>query len=665
MAASTAYLGTGIGAAATFTLVKLHDKLAHVADSASSAIDMSPLYFYPLCFVSLIAWIAVVAAIMGLRLKNRSSYMHLAGDDDTNFSTPRRRHSALDNSPKGSDFSLDKVKSAFEETFRVMNRFSSKRILSTPRPHFRMIRSILPHYFHGYTADGHVVIWEFLGQIKMDKLHSSGFTTVDLSDHYQFFLQFAVEKLLKTSSQKLVYVIDLEGLTLMDTDERIVETATSIIGVLIKEFPDRMHRLAVLNAPVWFSQVMTSVRPHLSKRTTDRIMFIQKETVTEDLLKLIGVDSLPRRYGGQNNVEIGKSSQERALDELLKQTTGHLEETIEIVGAQSRRIRSGSARSDDIGSDEEAFFDCSEYGLQDEDLDEGEDISIVVHSQMMKNDRKDTEPKILPHLTPRQHTNEKKMLSRDANIQAVNVSDHWTTGENIVDIALSNEPYACLVLSVFFLWSLIQFSFDEIYPLWFFKGNPITLGLVSSGTNSANVLSITLSITGSLALTSLTLLACQLVISTFSSNLMTPLATLRLGLLFQIPVVGCFPLIDVFHVDRHSFAWIIVTIATFAKHITAGVALHGLLSLMDNSIAVDRRLAVHRAACVVSYAASFFSSATGPAWFALMGYFAKSFPFDQSLLYLVQGLGLAFLFFFSLLIPTRLNFPMLLSMSKR
>ncbi|KAG6613432.1 CRAL-TRIO domain-containing protein [Phytophthora cinnamomi] len=118
---------------------------------------------------------------------------------------------------------------------------------------------------------------------------------------------------------------------------------------------------------------------------------------------------------------------------------------------------------------------------------------------------------------------------------------------------------------------------------------------------------------------------------------MTPLATLRIGLLLQVPILGCFPLIDLFKVDELPFSWFMVVGVLVVKQLVAGVASHGIMALLDNSIAVDRRLAVHRAAQRVRY----------------------------SLLYFVQALGLVFLLFFSIAIPSRMNFPVLFSMGKR
>lgn len=684
LAASTKYLGIGIGAVATFLLVALGNKLAQ-ADPASDTGAF--LYFYPLAFVSVISWIAAVVTLIGLRVHSRSSYLQLAGDDDAHFVQQSR--SALDDSPVNatSARSLELVKSAFEETFRLHNRgAATKQILATPRPHYRMIRSIIPHYFHGFTEDGNVVAWDFLGQIKMDRLHSSGFTTADIRDHYRFFLSFAVEKLLKPT-QKIVYVIDLEGLTLMDTDERVVEMASAVITDLQKEFPDKLKALAVINAPVWFSQVMTKIKPRIAaKKTTDKISFFRKETATQDLLELIGVDSLPKRYGGRNGVEIGKASQERALDELLKKTTGLLEETIEIVGShnQSRvpRGRTGSVRAnDDDGSDEEAFFDSLEYGLQDE-FEDDEEISIVVHSQSNTN-ATEAVSRVTSTVASPQRPKTGGSLSSAAspaaekkvhNVEGANVlklDHHSASSASDAEVAITREPHAVLILSFYFVWLLVQLSFDELFPLWVFKDEQTVsstgTGHVSSELHPvrAAVTANTLTLSGSLALMALSVLVVQLLFSTFSSNVMTPLATLRLGLLFQIPIIGCFPLIDLFKLDQLSFAWAIVVAVLVAKHLMGAIAMHGLLSLLDNSIAVDRRLAVHRATQVVRYSALLLSSAVAPALFALLGYFAKGFPFNHSLLYFVQALGLVFLLLFSFAIPSRMNFPQLFAMGKR
>ncbi|TMW63201.1 hypothetical protein Poli38472_002142 [Pythium oligandrum] len=677
LAAATKYFGILIGASVTLVLVGFGGRLFKLSEREN---DETEFFFYPLCFVSIMSWVAVVITLIGLRMKSRASYVPLTSEGDANFKQQRR--SALDDSPRSlspstGSSSLDRVKSAFEETFRRNPKQGQKDLLSIPRPHFRMIRSILPHYYHGYTSEGHVVIWDFIGQVKMDRLTSGGFTTVDIRSHYEFFIQFALEKLVKSSGQKIMYIVDLEGLTLMDVDDRVVESASTIVAELQKAFPDRLAQIAVLNTPVWFSQVMAGLRPNISKRTLDKVRFLPIDSTAQDLLDIIGVDSLPKRYGGRNGVEMGKSSQERALNEHLRQTTGSLEDTIEIIKkAAVRPSRSGSLRSDDDGSDEEAFFDCSEYGLQDA-YDDDEEISIVLHSQSNHTTTEAVSRALSsPTRTQRLGSDDKKVHDLEMGPRppattptrkAQTTNNNSAAPDLIADLAITREPHTVLILVFFFLWSLVQGSFDEIFPLWFFKKDPALTGNIhaAEAVSQISVSTLTLHCAASMAVMAVSFLSCQLIFCRSSSSVMTPLATLRLGLLFQIPVVGAFPLIKLFHLDSLSFASAIVVAVLLLKHLTAAIATHGMVTLLDNSIAADRRLVAHRAGHMVAYVASFMSAGGAPALFALLGYFEKSFPFDQSLLYFVQALGLVFLFFFSCLIPSRLNFPMLFSMSKR
>ncbi|CAH0485078.1 unnamed protein product [Peronospora farinosa] len=696
-------LGVGLGAIITFALVTLGAKLPR-RSSEDPTVGESSLYFYPFCFVSILAWIGVMVMLVGLRLRSRTSYTQLADEEDDflNFmpqiqidaqSSPRSstgmNTSSTSSSESGSPMTttVAHVKSAFEETFgrtamglgikKTMaspGKLAIIKMLATPQPHFRLIRGVLPHYFHGYTSDGHLIVWDFVGRVKMDKLFAAGFTTSDLRDHYRFFLAFAQETLLRTPTQKIVYVVDLDGLSLGDADARAVDGVCAVVKTVQRELPERLQAFAVLNSPVWFSQVMARIRPHLAKRTADKVSFLSKETATYDLIALIGVDSLPQRYGGRNGVEIGKSAQERSLDDLLKRTTGSLERTIEIVGTpRSRnlnfgRSHSGSTRitlSDD-NSDEEAFFDCSEYGLQGiEDLEDQEpEISVVVHSQSNCSRKTETVARSTAATYGMKQPREKKSVKATRPLPK-------SVDTSVPELAITREPLACLVLLVYFFWLLVQLSFDEMVPLWFFKQNPITLGGSVSAERLASrstVSSITLTVSGTLASLSLAVLLSQIVSAMMCSstrNVMTPLATLRIGLLLQAPVLGCFPLINLFKVDELPFSWFMVVGVLVVKQLVAGVASHGIMALLDNSLAVDRRLAVHRAAQRIRYVAHFIASAAAPALFALLGYFEQAFPIDQSLLYFVQALGLVFLLLFSIAIPSRMNFPVLFSMGKR
>lgn len=700
LALITRTVGIGIGAIGTFTFISLRVKMPDTSNADPVARDSS-MYFYPFCFVSILAWIAVVVMLSGLRLRSRTAYSQLAEEDDeflnsmpqnqvdshpSPHSSTSLHTSSTSSSESGSPMAaaVAHVKSAFEETFgrKAMGlglkkamaspaKWAAIKLLATPQPHFRLIRGILPHYFHGYTSDGHLIVWDFVGRVKMDKLYTAGFTTADLRDHYRFFLAFAQETLLRTSSQKFVYIVDLDGLSLCDVDARAVESVCAVVNTLQCELPDRLQAVAVLNSPVWFSQVMTSIRPHLAKRTADKVSFLSNATATHDLIALVGVDSLPQSYGGRNGVEIGKSAQERALDDLLKRTTAPLERTIELVGTPRSRRASvtragGSSIRSDGESDEEAFFDCSEYGLQGmEDLEDQEPmISVVVHSQATPSSKTEAVCRTSTDSSGAYQPLEKRS-------KVATRSSPAAFAKSVPDLAITSEPLACLVLLVYFFWSLVQLSFDELLPLWFFKQNPIKLGgsvHARPPSSRSTVSSITLTIAGTLASLSLVVLLSHIVsnfICRSTRSIMTPLATLRLGLLLQIPILGCFPLIDFLKADEMPFLWFLVVGVLVIKHLVAGVASHGIMALLDNSIAIDRRLAVHRSAQRICYASHFIASGGAPALFALLGYFEQAFPFDQSLLYFVQALGLLFLLFFSIAIPSRMNFPVLFSRGKR
>ncbi|TDH65743.1 hypothetical protein CCR75_002027 [Bremia lactucae] len=695
LACMTKTLGVGLGACGTFAFIMLDAKAPQEFNADSTTKDSS-MIFYPFCFVAVLAWSAALAMLTGLSLRSRASYSQLAKEEedclnsmpqfqnDTHCSpcTSNSLRSSISSSESSSPMAttVTHVKSAFEEAFsrsgmgiglkKAMTTSKKSlfcKLLATPQPHFRLIRGMLPHHFHGYTSDGHLIVWDFVGRIKMDKLYATGFTTADLRDHYRFFLAFAQENLLCTSSQKIVYIIDLDGLSLRDVDARAVDSACAVVKLLQCDLPDRLQALAVLNSPVWFSQVMTSIRPHLAKRTAEKVSFLSKSTMKQDLIALVGVDSLPQRYGGRNGVEIGKSVQERSLDDLLKRTTASLESTIEIV-ATPRSQRSTSSRSrissvcSDEGSDEEAFFDCSEYGLQSVDDIEGQEpiISVVVHSHISPSSKTEAVTRSNTYKSGAYRPLEKKQTMSSRPLSG-------KFDKPVSDLAITREPQACLVLLIYFLWSVFQLSFDELLPLWFFKQISRTGDSTVDERPTSHLLSVTLTIAGTLASLSLFVLFGQIlsnIVCHSSRNIMTPLATLRIGLLLQIPILGCFPLLDLFEVNKLPFSWLLVLGVLIAKQLVAGVALHGIMTLLDNSIAVDKRLTIHRVAQRAHYVSHFIASSAAPALFALLGFFQQAFPFDQSLLYYIQALGLMLLFVFTIAIPSRMNFPVLFSMGK-
>ena len=147
------------------------------------------------------------------------------------------------------------------------------------------------------------------------------------------------------------------------------------------------------------------------------------------------------------------------------------------------------------------------------------------------------------------------------------------------EISIIQEPYACLILGVYFCWSLVQHSFDELFPLWVFKQNSIRLSLHVSAVpadDRMSVSDITMLIAGNAVIVSFTMLVWQLCCcSSFSG--MTPRAVLRFEHLLQFPVIAILALMELINWQALPFAWSLVTVILVLTHISGSIALQGIV----------------------------------------------------------------------------------------
>ncbi|KZS17885.1 putative SEC14 protein 2 [Daphnia magna] len=97
------------------------------------------------------------------------------------------------------------------------------------------------------------------------------------------------------------YIFDYECLTFKDLSRKcVLENAIEICRLLFTHYPDSSRRLFIINAPSYFSMVLTLTKPFLHESDVPKIKTFgnNKNEWLPALLEEIDADQLPAYYGG-------------------------------------------------------------------------------------------------------------------------------------------------------------------------------------------------------------------------------------------------------------------------------------------------------------------------------------------------------------------------------
>lgn len=99
-------------------------------------------------------------------------------------------------------------------------------------------------------------------------------------------------------------VVDLKGATLKQlTNKNFNLIFKALIADLSRQFPEIVHSVIVLNAPMMFdSHYFKEIKPQFSAHTAKKIL-ITSESSPKELLEVVLPENLPTIYGGKCNCQ--------------------------------------------------------------------------------------------------------------------------------------------------------------------------------------------------------------------------------------------------------------------------------------------------------------------------------------------------------------------------
>ncbi|CAN1138324.1 SEC14 cytosolic factor [Linum perenne] len=100
-------------------------------------------------------------------------------------------------------------------------------------------------------------------------------------------------------NEKLVAVLDLHQLAYKNVDIRGLITGFQFLQAY---YPERLHKLYILNMPRFFVSVWRIVSRFLEKATLEKIMIVKNEKEMREFVREVGEETLPEEYGGRTKL---------------------------------------------------------------------------------------------------------------------------------------------------------------------------------------------------------------------------------------------------------------------------------------------------------------------------------------------------------------------------
>ncbi|GAB4815034.1 hypothetical protein N2152v2_002080 [Parachlorella kessleri] len=198
-----------------------------------------------------------------------------------------------------------------------------------PQPHFHVIKRHYTHGIYGRSRNDCPVEVECMGQWKAayNGIRRDGVSEQALLHHLCFIYEYTFTHVdpRPLPHGKTVKIIDLEGLCMGDLRSDAVKFLTKVGALLNLNYPQRLHRCFLVNAPTWWAVVWRMVSPMIAKKTREQMFLFGKtdqEAMRKAILEEVAPDQLPEQYGGTCKTPLYESRYERQLAQHVQRVNG-------------------------------------------------------------------------------------------------------------------------------------------------------------------------------------------------------------------------------------------------------------------------------------------------------------------------------------------------------
>lgn len=224
---------------------------------------------------------------------------------------------------------IKKATAAYEKATNWRKENKMDNVFRIPQPSFHSILKFYPHAIHGKAYDGSIVLYEILGKARMKELNRVGVTVDNMVEHINLRNEFCFHRFHKNrvnqpfdprcdscvvkdeldplhmhdEGVKIMTVLDVGGIKLSDVTKDVLMFIKQSSNVVDKYYPNRVVRLAIVNAPTWFGAIWSMIGNILPDSVKKKINIMGN---VSGLDKIIDPRERPAEYGGTDEHNLGE-----------------------------------------------------------------------------------------------------------------------------------------------------------------------------------------------------------------------------------------------------------------------------------------------------------------------------------------------------------------------
>ena len=179
-------------------------------------------------------------------------------------------------------------------------------LLDREKPAFEIVKAFYPHAFHAKTRQGFAVQLEKPGRFPtlLAELRKRGFAdpTRAVVEHVSFVMTHAFATIDNRDFPhgRILRIVDMSRLDLSDTGYEAYVFLKAMAHVSSVAFPERVHKVVIVNPPAAFNVLWGVFSPMVSQRTMARVRICKDtQSAKETLLEDLDIRDIPREYGGE------------------------------------------------------------------------------------------------------------------------------------------------------------------------------------------------------------------------------------------------------------------------------------------------------------------------------------------------------------------------------
>ena len=177
---------------------------------------------------------------------------------------------------------------ALKSTLKWREENDIDTLLARPHPKYDVCKKVFPHFFCGRDETGHVILLQRPGLIDLKEAAKNNLSGEELLFHYVYVMEYLWQILEPDADQLMTSVMDLKGISLSLLGKPdLLGIVQMFVSVMDSHFPQRGHKMLLINSPKWFGTVYKLVSPLLREETKSKIFIYSKGKKQDEALKTL------------------------------------------------------------------------------------------------------------------------------------------------------------------------------------------------------------------------------------------------------------------------------------------------------------------------------------------------------------------------------------------